>query len=206
MTTVTDATKPVPKMDVSTLIRFMRYVKKTDKCWIWQGSFSGNATHKYGDFSIGYNRYRAHRLIYATHRGEIPKGAVIDHLCGNPACVNPDHLEPVSIQENTKRGRSFKTHCTRGHPLVGENLVIDCEGKKRCRDCASERQRIYRERKRGGRPTVREEIERDTVAKIVAYGFRYADAHAGKWSGMDQREAVKHFINQIEAGEYRNDA
>ena len=49
-------------------------------------------------------------------------------FCRNPACVNPDHLEPVSIRENLLRGvgpsaqHAKKTHCPAGHSYAGKNL------------------------------------------------------------------------------------
>jgi hypothetical protein len=50
----------------------------------------------------------AHRWMYEQKIGPIPKGLVIDHLCRNTRCVNPDHLEPVTRGENTRRGAKAK--------------------------------------------------------------------------------------------------
>lgn len=66
-------------------------------CWLWTGSLSND----------GYSFFQGrsgHRLAYETHRAEIPEGLVIDHLCRVRRCVNPEHLEPVSHQENVARG------------------------------------------------------------------------------------------------------
>ena len=89
---------------------------------------------------------RAHRAFYMLHVGPIGSGLVIDHLCRTPACVNPDHLEPVTPEENTARGNNFlavnkrKTHCPQGHPLSGENLRIKTNRRgvqgRVCRVCA----------------------------------------------------------------------
>lgn len=46
----------------------------------------------------------AHRFSYEVVKGKIPDGLVIDHLCRNSKCVNPDHLEPVTQKENIIRG------------------------------------------------------------------------------------------------------
>ena len=50
----------------------------------------------------------AHRYVYELFRGPIPDGHVLDHVkkkgCKHRDCVNPDHLEPVTQQENTLRG------------------------------------------------------------------------------------------------------
>lgn len=47
--------------------------------------------------------YSAHRVAWELDRGPIPAGLQIDHLCRNPACINPDHLEPVTQLENLRR-------------------------------------------------------------------------------------------------------
>src|SRR5260221_14462809 len=73
-------------------------------CWEWQG-YTNN--HGYGQFrpTKGDRRF-AHRFSYELFRAPIPTGLVIDHLCRNPRCVNPDHLEPVTERENMLRGYS----------------------------------------------------------------------------------------------------
>lgn len=71
-------------------------------CWIWTGLRS---TAGYG--RTGPSTF-AHREYYEKANGPIPDGLSLDHLCRTPACVNPDHLEPVTHAENLRRGNSTK--------------------------------------------------------------------------------------------------
>lgn len=68
-------------------------------CWIWTGSIR----HGYGLLRIGQHQVMAHRFSYMLNVGMVPQSFVIDHLCCNKQCVNPDHLEPVTNQENIQR-------------------------------------------------------------------------------------------------------
>jgi hypothetical protein len=62
----------------------------------------------YGLISIGKKQEMAHRYFYKKYKGKIKKGMVIDHLCRNTCCVNPDHLEVVTPYENYIRGNNAK--------------------------------------------------------------------------------------------------
>lgn len=109
--------------------------------WLW----TGNLTHGYGRFSIKSKRYRAHRISYTLHKGAIPKGMTLDHLCRVRGCVNPAHLEVTSMRENTLRGVSptavnaQKTHCKHGHEFNERNtytLKRNGTYRRKCRPCA----------------------------------------------------------------------
>lgn len=119
-------------------------------CWIFTGSLDSSG---YGLLWSVNTMRKAHRLTYVEAKGPIPKGLQIDHLCRNRACCNPDHLEAVTTQENTRRGKlseargkfnAAKTHCPHGHPYSPENtyhgLREDRRTKRRdCRVCCLQR-------------------------------------------------------------------
>lgn len=69
-------------------------------CWVWQLSTYGTG---YGQVNRGGRRTTAHRWYYEQRHGSVPEGLELDHTCENPLCVNPDHLEPVTHQENIRR-------------------------------------------------------------------------------------------------------
>lgn len=130
-------------------IRFFEKVEEDPitQCWNWIGSktFDG-----YGRFWSKNETILAHRFIYKIKKGKIPKGLTLDHLCRNPSCVNPDHLEPVTQQENVLRGigitaqNAKKTHCKRGHKLKGDNLYIKPNKDRICRICKNNEQKNRR--------------------------------------------------------------
>lgn len=129
--------------------RFFAKVQKTDTCWLWTGAAQPLG---YGRFKQeSYKAVGAHRWSYEYHVGPIPEGLTIDHLCRVPACVNPSHLEPVTLAENVRRiPRS--THCPSGHEYTPENTGISSWAAKgwsgrNCRECDRLRALEYRQTK-----------------------------------------------------------
>lgn len=103
-----------------------------DECWRWLGGRSSNG---YGSFTFNGICSTSHRFSYVHHHGPIPEGLVIDHLCNNTNCVNPNHLKAVTGTENTHRHFAAITHCKRGHPLSGDNVYRHPTGRRVCKAC-----------------------------------------------------------------------
>jgi len=138
-------------------------------CWEWHGY----KRLGYGEFHTAtQKRVKAHRFSYVQKHGAIPPGLVLDHLCRNPGCVNPEHLEAVTSNENSVRGQAgkyqlLKTHCPYGHPYAGDNLFYDNhilkDGTKKpyrgCRACHERRSREFEERAKLKRSLLRKAKE-----------------------------------------------
>jgi hypothetical protein len=125
----------------------------TAPCRIWTGAKNSAGYGHMGVFDPAGKRrtMMVHRVGHQVKIGRpLPVGsrsAVVDHICENPACTEPTHLRLVSQQVNVLRGAGLtaqharKTHCPHGHPYAGENLYVEPNGKRSCRECARRRDR-----------------------------------------------------------------
>jgi hypothetical protein len=113
-------------------------------CWIWTGA---KQTAGYGVVNVLNRQQRVHRLMYEVTKGEIPDGLFLDHLCRTPACCNPDHLEPVTHDENIRRAVSTE-YCKRGHRLDLLNTALHSRPNRpvsrQCKQCNADGQRRRR--------------------------------------------------------------
>ena len=98
-------------------------------CWEWTGAITVNPKapqFRYGQYVVSTKPLRivkAHRFAWEFVNGTYPKGTETDHLCRNTICVNPDHLEAVTHQENCRRRQQ-------SGPLPGFTFQI-VNGKRR---------------------------------------------------------------------------
>lgn len=94
-------------------------IRRTDTCWLWTGDVSNSG---YGAFIEHASRRTspAHRAVYRVLIGPIPDGLTLDHLCRNKLCVNPAHLEPVTMQENRRRAVEWR-RANRGAVVTAVN-------------------------------------------------------------------------------------
>lgn len=124
---------------------WMGYVVCENGCWEWVGSTSDG----YGRIGLGGKKVLAHRFMYEAANGIIPVGREIDHLCRNKACVNPDHMEPVTHRENLLRGtcpaavQARSETCRLGHKYSTVKRVGRPDGR-RCLVCMREQKRLRR--------------------------------------------------------------
>src|SRR5262249_5580793 len=120
--------------------RFIPKVEITEGCWNWLAAKGGRQGHAI--FVDENDKHAsAYRWLWEQMYGPLPKDIELDHLCRNPSCVNPDHLEPVTRKTNQRRGfgfaglRSRQTHCIRGHEFNAENTHIAANGTRHCKPC-----------------------------------------------------------------------
>jgi len=131
---------------------FWSKVEKTATCWLWKGK---TGSLGYAQVKVRGRSCMAHRIAWEFIHGPIPRGLTLDHLCRIRHCMNPDHLELVTLRENILRGTGVaakharQTTCIHGHPLTPENSYCRPGGReRRCRACDAAISRVYRKKKK----------------------------------------------------------
>lgn len=132
--------------------RFWDKVRQEGDCWLWTAYTTGG----YGRFRANRQNWAAHRLAYEELVAPIPNGLVLDHLCRNRTCINPDHLDPVTPGVNVLRGETFvrtnaeKTHCINGHEYTPDNTGSQSSStpKRYCKQCERNRNVVRKEWRR----------------------------------------------------------
>ncbi len=126
--------------------RFQQYVRlNPNGCLDWVGTLRNG----YGSFWFRGENIGAHRFSYLFHHSEIPEGYHIHHKCHNKICVNIEHLEALTpkahllLGDTFQRRNSLKTHCPKGHPLSGLNIVKRKQGWRECNECSKIRHRKW---------------------------------------------------------------
>lgn len=130
-------------------------------CWLWLGTLdqNGYGTCRHQAIRLaGLTTTNAHRVSFILSGGVIPPGHELDHLCRVRCCINPAHLEAVTHAENMRRGMSTqrvreyfatRTHCKRGHALIGDNIFLRADGRRQCQECRRMTSRAFEIRNPG---------------------------------------------------------
>lgn len=156
--------------------RLLSRIKLTESgCWEYTGPvhFPGYGRLGWSTGGRGRASRSVHRLMYEHHRGPIPEGLVLDHLCHNPEtcrpereedcrhrrCCNPDHLQAVTMRENILRGSAPSANavrvrrCPQGHPYDHRNTYL-YRGARYCKACMYERNKIARAKRKSQRTPI----------------------------------------------------
>lgn len=99
----------VTRNQIEIIDRIMSQVNKTNYCWEWTGRKAGKKQNSYGQIYYNGRQQMVHRIVYEELVDLLEITDTVDHLCRNKFCVNPEHLEAVSLRENVKRMHAYRS-------------------------------------------------------------------------------------------------
>ena len=87
-----------PRTELSTLLdRFFSKTRPDGTHILWTGATDKDG---YGRFKVDGKVWYAHRWLYSVVIGEIQSDMEVDHTCNIRGCVNPEHFQQITHQEN----------------------------------------------------------------------------------------------------------
>lgn len=100
--------------------RFWSYVKiaEADECWLWTAAKTKRMGHGYFNVKLNgqFKQIGAHKVSLMIQGISIPQGMVVMHICDNPGCVNPRHLQVGTYKDNYQD----MVNKGRGNPVKGQ--------------------------------------------------------------------------------------
>lgn len=138
--------RPFPESLIMRL-RFMPPNSMPTGCIEFTGPLGTNGR---GQIKVGKVTKSPYVALYELLVGPVPEGLELDHLCRNPPCCNPAHLEPVTHAENMRRAGLAVTQCKHGHEYTEANTYVTKKGERSCRTCHRLAERDRRHKRRVG--------------------------------------------------------